>query len=1328
MAKQTIGVGIKLDGEKDFKKAVSSINSDIRLLGSEMKKVESEYKGNADSLSALTAKSEQYSKIAEAQRKKVEVLQTAVEKSRAKYTAAGQNVEKYRNELSEAEKELDRLKSSESATTEEVEQQEKAVAELKKKLDSAERSYEAAEKRTKQWETSLNKAEAELNDTEHELTQTNQKLKEMGNSAKYSAEQVDAAKKKLSEFGEKAQPIANAAKTAVKTIAAVTAAAGAALGTVVAKSVSIGSDFEAQMKKVQAISGASQEDFEALKAKAEQMGASTKFTAKQAGEALEYMSMAGWGSKKMLDGLEGIMNLAAAAGEDLGTTSDIVTDALTAFKLEAKDSTHFADLLAQASSKSNTNVAMLGETFKYAAPICGTMGYKAEDAAIAIGLMANAGIKGSTAGTTLRSAITNMSAPTKQMKGAMDDLGISITNSDGSMKSLDEVLGILRTSFAGLTKDQQAAYAKAIFGKQAMSGMLAVINASTQDYNALKTAMYDCDGAAKKMADTMQDNLQGQITIFKSGLEGTAISIYNELQKPLTDATKTAITTLNDPRVQKGVKAIGKQLGELFGDTAKFAAKHAPEFIKGFQKISSYLSGSSFKTTVKSVGSLLVDTGKVALEIGKVTFPIVAKGMELLAKSGKVLIPILAAGYAGFKSFMIIKSVTELAAAAKGTFAALNVVLAANPWALVAGAIAAVTIALIGLNASNSEAEEKYSDLREEIDETAESMKQMAKSRQESYDSQYQEIYQVEKLRDRLDELVDKNGKLKGSKEELKSVTDKLNEKGFKVELDKTGTLIKNYKNLKKEIDGYIQRKHITAKLEALEPEYNQHSVNLEKYQKDAIEKKAAYEKAQADFEKKFGVKYGSKEFIDLYENSSLKTQGKEWKEAVKLIEAYGDAWSQAFRKEDEAIKMINAVDQANALFAAGKYDEANKVLSDYFEERANLFKKASDYEKEQRAQAIDDLGNQLLDEMDMYKAATISGSQDMVDLTLSYVQKAADELKKIGIEIPDGIIEGLKNGTLSVDDAMQQIQEIIKNGGQVDLTEEGVEISDTLSDGLKLGIDTVAGAGAELVDSAVKPMGAPTPKAEAKQAGQDTGDAYADGVKGKSGAAEDAGASVSDSAVKGLGSSEGDAGNEGRKTGTNFSGGIDSQKGKAKQAGLDAGDAAVKGLISAKTAASAGGQSIGGAFALGVPKGITPYIATIKASAVSMVNKALEAARKAADVNSPSKKTRDLVGKPLAEGIAVGFEKGAPDAARRAANATNSIIDKMKSQTASAAERLNAPTQPRGFDMSLSDLKNALSGGRNITVNYENTFNSAAARDGEALLRQLDRALGAKI
>ena len=1325
MANHVIGAEIRLEGEKDFKRAVSSINTDLKLMGSELKKVESEYKGNENSLSALTAKSEQFNKIAEEQRKKVEILQTAVEKSRAKYTAAGENVEKYRKELSDAQGELDRLKNSEDATTDEVQEQEKAVAELTKKLQTAEKSYSTAEKQTKNWEISLNRAEAELNDTQRELGETNKKLREMGESSRFSKEQIEAAERTLSDFGQKAQPIANGFKAAFKTVLAVSAAAAGASAAVIKKSADIGGEFEAQMSKVKAISGATQGEMEQLTAKAKEMGGTTKFTAKEAGEALEYMSMAGWKTADMLSGIGGIMHLAAASGEDLGRTSDIVTDALTAFGMKAADAGHFADVLAAASSNANTNVGMMGETFKYVGAAAGALHYSAEDVGLSIGLMANAGIKASQAGTELNSIYTRLAVNTNGARDAIEDLKIEFYNVDGSARSWGTILDELRVKTADMTQKEKIRFANTVAGQRAQAGLLAMLNATSADYDKLTKSINNADGAAQRMADTMQDNLQGQLTVLKSGLEGTAITIYESMQKPLTEGVKTAVSTLNDPRIQSGVKAVGKQFGDMFAGVARFAAQHAPEFIKGFQRVTAYLSSSSFKSGLKAGGELLMNTGKVAVEIGKVGFPILTKSMELLAKSGKVLVPVLAAGYAGFKALQIVKTTTDLVQGAGAAFQALNVVMMANPWALVIGGAAALAVALVGIAAASSEAEDKYADLREEIDETAESMKQMAKSRQESYDSQYQEIFQVEKLRDRLDELVDKNGKLKGSKEELQSVVKQLNEKGFEVELNKTGTLIKNYKDLKKEIDEYIERKHITAKLEALEPEYNQHSVNLEKYQKGALEKKAEYEKAQADFEKKFGIKYGSKEFIDLYENSSLKTQGKEWKDAVKLIEAYGDAWSQAFRKVDEAIKMINAVDEANRLFAAGKYDEANKILSDYFEERANLFKKASDYEKEQRAQAIDDLGNQLLDEMDMYKAATISGSQDMVDLTLSYVQKAADELKKIGIEIPDGIIEGLKNGTLSVDDAMKQIQEIIKNGGQVDLTEEGKEISDTLSDGLKLGIDTVAGAGVELVDSAVKPMGAPTPKAEAKKYGQEMGDAYVDGVDDKAGAAENAGEGLSDSTVKGLGSSEGDAENAGKKAGTHYSGGVDSQKGKAKQAGKNAGDAAVKGMGSAKAAASTGGQGIGSAFSTGIIAGINAKLAPVKRAAGVLVNNAVEFARKVADVNSPSKKSRDLVGKPLGEGVVVGLEQSYSAAGKKAAALTSNIIEKMRSASASAAARLSDGGTRGGFGRADGA---ALAGSKTINIKFDNTFNSAAVRDGDALLRQLDRALGAKL
>ena len=1365
MANAVIGAEIRLEGEKDFKRAVSSINTDLKLMGSELKKVESEYKGNENSLSALTAKSEQFNKIAEEQRKKVEILQTAVEKSRAKYTAAGENVEKYRKELSDAQGELDRLKNSEGATTEEVQQQEQAVAELTKKLQTAEKSYSTAEKQTKNWEISLNRAEAELNDTERELGETNKKLREMGESSRFSKEQIEAAERTLSDFGQKAQPIANGFKAAFKTVLAVSAAAAGASAAVIKKSADIGGEFEAQMSKVKAISGATQGEMEQLTAKAKEMGGTTKFTAKEAGEALEYMSMAGWKTADMLSGIGGIMHLAAASGEDLGKTSDIVTDALTAFGMKAKDAGHFADVLAAASSNANTNVGMMGETFKYVGAMAGTLGYSAEDVGLSIGLMANAGIKASQAGTELNAIYTRLSVNTSHARDEIEGLGISFYDSNGKARAWGTILDEMRIKTANMTDAEKTAFANRVAGQRAQAGLLAMLNATSADYDKLTKSINNADGAAQRMADTMQDNLQGQLTVLKSGLEGTAITIYESMQKPLTEGVKTAVSTLNDPRIQDGVKKVGQQFGNILGEGAKLAAKYAPDFIKGFQKITAYLSSSSFKSGVKAGGELLMNTGKVAVEIGKVGFPILAKGTEMLAKSGKVLVPVLAAGYAGFKAFQIVKSVTTLVQGAGAAFQALNVVMMANPWGLAIGGAVLLTTAIIGLNATLGKSGDKYKELDDQINETSDSMREMAKARKETYDSQYQEIYQVEKLRDRLNELVDKNGKLVGKKEELQAVTSKLNEYGFKVELNKTGDLIKNYKDLNKQITDYIASKQYEAKMSALDSEYKKYSVDKTKYHDRTKKAKQAYDEQADEFGKYGYVQEHNVDPSKLYDKQGNQTDyywekyneiraGRngsrnvtDFGKQAALIQERVKAWNAAAKAEEKALKLINAVEEAYLLGNEGKYAEANRVLQNYFDDKNAAFKRAESYEKSQRKQAIDDLGSQLKEEVEMHKAYLDTGSKEMIAASIGYIKQAAEELKKVGVEIPDSIVQGLEAGTLSVDEAMKQIELILKNGGNVDLTEEGKETAKTLADGLMTGEPDAekAGerlkdrflsgakdktgdaetAGNRLVDSFLSPLGSPTPQTEAKKDGQATADAYADGVKSKTGAAENAGDSVSNSAVKGLGNSDGDAENAGKKAGTHYSGGVDSQKGKAKQAGKNAGDAAVKGMVSAKAAASTGGQGIGSAFSTGIIAGINAKLAPVKRAAGVLVNNAVEFARKVADVNSPSKKSRDLVGKPLGEGVVVGLEQSYSAAGKKAAALTSNIIEKMRSASASAAAKLSDGGASGGFGRA-----GAVGGGSSKTINirYENTFNSASARDGDALLRQLDRALGAKL
>lgn len=308
--------------------------------------------------------------------------------------------------------------------------------------------------------------------------------------------------------------------------------------------VKVTSTFDSAMSEVKAISGATGTQFTQLRDKAIEMGAKTKFSATESAEAFKYMAMAGWDTKDMLNSISGVMNLAAASGEDLGTVSDIVTDAMTAFGLAADGTTkvlkngynvevsnaeHFSDVLAEASSRSNTNVSLMGATFKYVAPIAGAMGYSIEDTAVAIGLMANAGIKGGQAGTALRSTITRLVKPTKESGTAMDALGISVTNSDGSMKSLDSILKQLRSSMSGLTEDQKASYAAMLAGQEGMSGLLAIVNASDEDYQKLSESIQNCTGASQEMADTMQDNLGGAVTLLKSALESAGITIGERL-------------------------------------------------------------------------------------------------------------------------------------------------------------------------------------------------------------------------------------------------------------------------------------------------------------------------------------------------------------------------------------------------------------------------------------------------------------------------------------------------------------------------------------------------------------------------------------------------------------------------------------------------------------------------------------------------------------------------------------------------------------------------------------------------------------------------------
>ena len=394
-----------------------------------------------------------------------------------------------------------------------------AVQETKEKLETLKTAAEQANTALANGDISQEQYDA----LQREIVETENELKNLESQANQSA----TALQKISATGEKLQTVGDTISGVGTKLLPVTGAVVAA-GTA---SVKTAADFESAMSKVSAVSGATGSDLDALSAKAREMGSKTKFSASEAAEAMNYMAMAGWKTEDMLGGIEGVMNLAAASGEDLATTSDIVTDALTAFGLSASDSGHFADVLAAASSNANTNVSMMGETFKYCAPIAGSLGFSVEDTAEAIGLMANAGIKSTQAGTSLRTIMTNLSGDVKICGSSIGEVTVATTNADGSMRDLSDILADCRTAFAGLTESEKASAAESLVGKNAMSGFLALMNASDADVEKLSGAIDGCNGAAQSMADTMNDNLEGQLTILKSQLQELAIS-FGEILLP----------------------------------------------------------------------------------------------------------------------------------------------------------------------------------------------------------------------------------------------------------------------------------------------------------------------------------------------------------------------------------------------------------------------------------------------------------------------------------------------------------------------------------------------------------------------------------------------------------------------------------------------------------------------------------------------------------------------------------------------------------------------------------------------------------------------------
>ena len=863
------GINIKIGADtKGLDTALSGIESAGKKASSELREVNGSLKNNNDSVVLW--------------KQKQELLTTAIESSREKLNLLENAQEQVKRQFENGE------------------------------IDGGQYRAFQREIETTRTETSRLESQLEVAD---------QRLQELSRTADDTAEDIDELGDEIQEAGNQAENSANDGYTVLGNVFANVITKGIEVAWTALKNftqdvVATGTEYESAISNVVAISGAMAEEVELLQSKAEEMGATTKFTAAESAEAMGYMAMAGWKVNDMVSGLDGIMDLSAASGESLASVSDIVTDALTAFGLQASDSAHFADVLAAASSNANTNVSMMGETFKYAAPVAGALGFSIEDTAEAIGLMANSGIKASQAGTSLRTILTNMSSDIticgEAFKSAENEMGeyvVKTTNVDGSMRDLSDILTELRIGWNKLTQAEQASNAsnEAVAGKNAMSGFLALMNSAPADIDKLSTAIENANGSAQGMASTMLDNLQGDKTLLESAFDGMKIAISKEINPALRDLVQHA--TREMPKIQKAIEPIT--------EFATGVIKNIPKIIDGLQKIS---------PVIATVGHALLNIGALSL-MPKIT------------------------------SFCTTTIPTVILPAIKGLFATVS----AHPFVAVAVALSALTAGVINYLNKQLDVKSEAELLIDKHNEEIQVLYDKRRAVEDLNDAFYENVDGIQNQTDRtrdlwneLDKLTDQYGNVQQKdKARAEYILNELNS-ALGTEYKMTGNQIENYRTLSTEIDNVIAKKQAEMMLDSylansaeMTEQRNIARSDYEKYDKELNNKQKALENAIKQYEEVTGTSWetNTKETnkdtaYEIIENEAKALYGKKSQEYYDYINAAKTLWNaqneerqirslrnQAEKNYNSTSEYFENLEQLQEAYSLGQYEKMSEII-----------------------------------------------------------------------------------------------------------------------------------------------------------------------------------------------------------------------------------------------------------------------------------------------------------------------------------------------------------------------------------------------------------------
>lgn len=767
------GGEVKLTGEEAYRASLNAITDALKKNGEALKSISTQYDKSDRSMSATTTAQKQLQDQLQKQKNTLDQARQAYAKYAAELEAQKVKHQALTKEYKDAVKELEQIRKTSGETSDAYKNQAEKVEKLKQELADSNVKQAEAKSTLKEYKTAMNQAEQAVKETEAQLEKLDQGMEETEDSTERA--------------GNSAQKAANGGFTVLKGVIAnlatqVVTKCIDSLKNLAKQVVTTGVEFDSAMSKVAAISGASSEELAKLTEKAQEMGRTTKFTASESAEAFNYMAMAGWKTEEMLDGLEGILNLAAASGADLAQTSDIVTDALTGLGYEAKDAGRLADVMAAAAANANTNVELMGSTFQYVTPVAGALGFSMEDVAVAIGTMANAGIKGERAGTALRSMMTRLASPPKMAEKSIAQLGITVTDSTGKMLPLIDILKQLRSKFNGLSEAEQAHHAKAIAGQEAMAGLLAIVNSAPDGFEQLIQSVNNSAGAADRMAKTMLNNVGGKFTLLKSQLEGIRLEIWSKLE----------------PTIKKCIDSISKTLSGI--NWTQAGRKIASAF-EGVVKVFEWLI-NHWQAVVTGISAIIA--AFVAAKIATFTTAIIGA------------VSAISTAVAG---------ATSLSAA----FAALNTVMGMNPIGLVVGALAALAVGIAAVVSKTNEASEETQEFNDKIaantdavNANKESWEQLQATRQENLSKGMSEMSYYEDLVNELDKIVDENGKVKSGYEDRAAFITSTLADALGLEISLHDGVIEKYGEIRNAIDQTIEKKKAEIILNSQEASYTQ--------------------------------------------------------------------------------------------------------------------------------------------------------------------------------------------------------------------------------------------------------------------------------------------------------------------------------------------------------------------------------------------------------------------------------------------------------------------------------------------------------------------------